>query len=213
MKMKKLRKCSTAAVTLLSLLLAACNGAAKPASSAAPDVTGARAESIAFENVYAETQLPVEYHGYGNSVVCAGERIYYSTTLRSEGEPGGDAVTETQKLISCDLDGGDEKIHWEQTAETAEGASAVENTQLPAFDADADGNLWLVLSEPGSDDGGEDYESKTRLVKLAPDGTEIFNTELSLPGDAQSGSLYGANLERDAAGNIYLHAQDIHVFS
>jgi ABC-type glycerol-3-phosphate transport system substrate-binding protein len=34
-----------------------------------------------------------------------------------------------------------------------------------------------------------------------------------LPGDAQSGSLYGANLERDAAGNIYLHAQDIHVFS
>jgi ABC-type glycerol-3-phosphate transport system substrate-binding protein len=214
--MKKLSKHFTAAAALLSLLsltLSGCNGAVKPASSDAPDVTGVQPEKIAFENVYAETQLPVEFHGYGNSVLCAGERIYYSTTLRSEGEPGGgDAAAETQKLISCDLGGGDEKIHWEQTTEPDDGASAVQNTQLYAFDADADGNLWLVVPEIVPDDSGE-QESKTRLVKLAPDGTEIFSTDMSLPESAQSNVIYGAGLEHDAAGNIYLHIQDIYVFS
>ncbi|MDR1329656.1 MAG: hypothetical protein LBK23_08660 [Oscillospiraceae bacterium] len=214
--MKKLVRCFTASITLVSIALTGCVGAAKPASSDAPGTTSVQAEKIAFENVYTETPLPVEFHGYGNSMLCAGERIYYSTTLKSESEPDGtDAATVTQRLMSCDLDGGDVKILWEQTAPAGE-ETLLNNTLLPAFDADADGNLWLVISGSHTNEADPNdpvYENTLNLVKLAPDGTELFNTDLLSKEGGELGGMYLYSMALDAAGNIYLHSQDIHVFS
>ncbi|MDR1064817.1 MAG: extracellular solute-binding protein [Oscillospiraceae bacterium] len=215
--MKKLGKCLAAAVTLLSLLsviLLGCDGTAKPASSDAPTATGVQAEKIAFENVYTETPITIGLSGVSyRGLKSVGDRVYFYGNAHSDGDAAGTVV---QRIISCDIDGGNAKTHWEQAAvDTADGFW--DGIRLSAFDADTEGNIWLVglsARANGADPDDPVYESTFRLIKLAPDGTELYNTDLYSPEGGELRDIYYIQtITHDSEGNIYLQSQDIYAFS
>ncbi|MDR1328653.1 MAG: extracellular solute-binding protein [Oscillospiraceae bacterium] len=209
--MKKFTRCIAALITLASLALTGCNGAPKPGDAGA--VPG---EKIAFENVFTETPLLVELDRvYYNGVKSAGDRVYVSGYKAEPAAEGG----EYQTLISCKLDGSDVKTHWEQPPQTADDGETPpisDFAQISSFDADADGNLWLVINASHSDNtdpANPIYENKFSIVKLAPDGTEVFNTDLSSPEGGELGVMYVQDVLHDSAGNVYLQGQNIYAFS
>ncbi|MDR1065128.1 MAG: extracellular solute-binding protein, partial [Oscillospiraceae bacterium] len=196
---------------------------------------GAPGETLAFENVYTETPLPIELTRVNhNGVKSAGDRVYFSgykTAPPAELPPVEDGEgaeiprdllqylsfqPAIPALISCKLDGSDTKTHWEPPPQSAVDGGVGEYTQLTAFDADADGNLWFAILTARSDDtdpADPIYENGLSIVKLAPDGTELFNTDLSSPAGGGLSELYVQAILHDSAGNVYLQAQDIHAFS
>ncbi|MDR1328650.1 MAG: hypothetical protein LBK23_03535 [Oscillospiraceae bacterium] len=210
--MKRHNRCLTAAITLSALILSGCGETAK---SETPDASGVQSEKISFENVYTETELPIELDSLtDHGVKSAWGRVYFNGYVKQEPQQSSDVV---QALISCDLTGGDVKTHWEPPPEERTATAAVKDeTTLAAFDADAEGCVYLVLSHTHrdyTDERSAVYESTLSLIKLAPDGTEIFNTDLASPEGGELGDIYIQDVLRDAAGNIYLHSRGIHVYT
>ncbi|MDR2616158.1 MAG: extracellular solute-binding protein [Oscillospiraceae bacterium] len=212
-----------ATALLLSLALAsACQkpAAENPGGNGGTPAPGAQ---IAFENVYTSTPLPMPASLDGSNssisgVAYSGGRVYCSgyVSVAAEDEEGGEIYT--QKLVSFPLDGGDEIIHWEQTTEES-GADALvhDYISLSQFDADAEGNLWLVVQATHIDETDRlnpVYEDKRLLIKQAPDGTVLAELDLSAPENGELNVYYFQSMALDGAGNIYLHAQDgVYVFS
>ncbi|MDR1329615.1 MAG: extracellular solute-binding protein, partial [Oscillospiraceae bacterium] len=225
--MKKVTRCLAALITLVSLALAGCGKTTNPGANP----SGAPGEKIAFENVYTETPLPIELAGVNyNGVKSAGGRVYfngYKLAPQPEAEADEDEKNQSyqptvQTLISCDLTGGDVKTHWEQEPEAQTNVdfeapvTVHDYVNIAAFDADADGGVYIALSVSHSDYTDElnpIYENKFSLIKLAPDGTEVFNTDLSSKEGGELGDTWVQDILHDASGNVYLQSQEIHVYT
>ncbi|MDR1065657.1 MAG: extracellular solute-binding protein [Oscillospiraceae bacterium] len=210
----------TALLILLSLALAGCGGAEKGGSDLSPGASKTPGTQIAFENVFAETPMTVALDSIDyNGVVSAGERVYFSGYTqynRETMDDGTDVRSALFKVVSCDFNGENVKTHWESEFRNDSAAKVRDLTQLSAFDADAAGNVWLLLNSTHMDETDARspvYEDKKSLVKLAPDGAEIYNVDLSAAGNGELDGIYVQAMTHDLSGNIYLQGEGVYVFS
>lgn len=120
-----------------------------------------------------------------NSMKVANNRIYLD---------GYNDKNYVYQIYSMDLDGGDEKVIYDQASN--------ENANVASFAVDSEGNVYFFKSEYGSDESDSEnveYFNKNFISKLDADGKELYNVELKGKED-----FYPSSMIVDEKGKLFL---------
>lgn len=164
-------------------------GAVDPESGAGEDVTAAKSEASVEtaalerpERVVIVKQLEIDLMLENvEAVATNGERLYIRGNYAIEEK--GDFLPTGAAVVSCKADGTEVKLvqKWaypaEKVPEMKEGETRA-TVHPMGMCVDADGNLIEILEEHHWTYGKDQYEIKTRLVKVDHDGSEIWSTLL-----------------------------------
>jgi predicted small lipoprotein YifL len=182
-----LKRFLCAVLTLATLIsLAAC------ATKAPAEEPSAAPEYI--EHAFTQNKLPLDAAG-ATALVVEGGKLYFDTR---------DAATQGITLRSADLDGGNTAVLYELENTPYDPASPTfETNTLTGFTVDTSGNILLLTSRTEVFMADMSSVSETKLIKLAPDGTE---TAFDVPNGYDGMAFTNRAMCADADGNVYLAA-------
>jgi hypothetical protein len=144
------------------------------------------------EHAYTETVLPARVDGASFYDYAAG-KVYFDDQISSPGSP---------RLISVSPDSPEETTLWSR--ESPEPYSELfTGYSVTGFAACEDGGAFVVSRYVYPDPDNVNLASvKDELVRVSPDGAELYAFDLSELPDGAPSMIYG--IETDSADNIYL---------